>query len=131
MKNNTHKLFASLSMLVALLSGCGKSQSDFAGLQRDLSLSLARFENAEAHFSSSATYDQLVVNAGWLDRMVEEVVKIERIEARAVSLGSDPIPGIRKEIAQRFRRRLATFQSNAEYLDVMSQLEIAQIWLDI
>ncbi|QEG18247.1 hypothetical protein [Gimesia maris] len=119
------------SILSLFLSGCGASGNDFSKLERDLAQALARFENAESHFSSSATYDQLIVNAGWLDRMAEEVLAIQRIEAKAVSLGSEPIPEIREEIAQIFRRRLATFQSNAEYLEVMSQLEIARIWTEI
>jgi hypothetical protein len=114
-----------------MLPGCGSSGNGFAKLERDLAQSLARFENADNHFGPSATYDELVVNAGWLDRMAEEAVAIERIEARAVSMGSVPIPEIREELAQRFRRRYATLISDAEYLNAMSQLEIARIWAEI
>ena len=118
-------------LLIPFLTGCGGSSNSFSALERDLAQALARFENAEANFSSSATYDQLIVNAGWLDRMAEQVGAIERIEAKAISMGSEPIPEIREEIAQRFRRRLATLQSDAEFLDAISQLEIARIWSEI
>lgn len=124
-------LFAIGLLALPFLVGCGNSGNDFSALERDLRQTMARFENAEANFSSSATYDQLIVNAGWLDRMAKEVAAIERIEARAVSMGAAPIPEVRDELAQRFRRRFAAFQSDAEYLDVMSQLEIARIWSEI
>jgi hypothetical protein len=118
-------------LTLVFFAGCGASSNNFASLQRNLASAIERFENAEANFSSSATYDQLIVNAGWLDRMAEEVVAIQRIEAKAVAMGSDPIPEIREEVAERFRRRFAALQSDAKYLDVMSQLEIARIWTEI
>ena len=118
-------------LTIVFCAGCGTSSNNFASLERNLASAIERFENAEANFSSSATYDELIVNAGWLDRMAEEAVAIERIEAKAVAMGSDPIPEIREEVAERFRRRFADLKSDAEYLNVMSQLEIAIIWTKI
>lgn len=129
--SNPRLLVAVVLFAIAAFAGCGSSGNDFSALERNLARALERFENAEENFSSSATYDQLIVNAGWLDRMAEEVVAIDRIEAKAVAMGSDPIPEIREEVAERFRRRFAALQSDAKYLDVMSQLEIARIWTEI
>lgn len=131
MKICTSKTVAFIVAATLMLPGCGSSGNNFAKLERELEKSLARFENAENKFGSSATHDELIVNAGWLDRMAEEVVAIERIEAQAVSMGADPIPEIREEIIQRFRTRYATLMSDADYLNVMSELEAGRIWAEL
>ncbi|EDL59231.1 hypothetical protein [Gimesia maris] len=52
--------------------------------------------------------------------MAEEVVAIERIAVKAVSIGSVSIPEIREEVARRFRRRYVALMSDAKHLNVMS-----------
>lgn len=120
-----------LTSVLLAFSGCESSGNRLGRLERDLAQALARYETSESKFSSSDTYDQLIVNAGWLDRMAEAVIEIERIEARAVAMGSVPIPEIRQDIASRFRRRFAAFKSDAEYLDVMSELKRAGVYIEV
>ena len=123
--------FTSICLLSLALAGCAGADNALVSLEAELGLAIARFENADANFGPATNYDELIANGHWLDRMGEEILKIERIEDRAILLGADPNPEIRKAVVSRFRRRLASLQSDAEYLNAMSSLEIAKIWLEM
>lgn len=128
-KSNPNMTIALASVCLTLL-GCS-AVDDKAGVQADLTLAVSRFESAEANFGPSSNYDELVKNGHWLDRMAEEIQAIERIETKAISLGSPPISELREELAQRFRRRLTSLQSDMKYLDVKAEFERAEMWMDI
>jgi len=128
----------SLALLIPVLTGCSdlsnspvSTDSDTSLLEFRLRQALQGFENAERSFGPSSNSDELVRNAGWLDRMAAEYREVEAIERDVIAAGGVGLSKLKNEMAQRFRRHLATFQSNSEYVDAMHQLEIARIWSEI
>lgn len=124
-------VYTAASLLLLVLGGCGGSGKDPTSLNAELSVAIARFENADANFGPATNYDELIANGHYLDRMGEEILNIERIEDRAVSQGAKPIPEVREELVSRFRRRLASLQSSAEHLNAMTSFKIAEMWLNL
>jgi hypothetical protein len=106
--------------------GCGgNSEAESRAI-----LAMAHFENAESHFSNSVTVDQLIVNAGWVDRMgeaIQELTAIRTSESDTMSL----IQEIRVEMLSRYHRRRSTLESDAAYLNAMHELKLSEIWLDL
>lgn len=126
--------------LTLTLAGCGDTSDSSVSSSTDdqvslLELRLAQallgFQNAEESFGPSTTGDELVKNAHWLDRMAAEYREVEAIEREAIAAGGPGLSELKTEMAQRFRRHLATLESNAKYIDAMHQLEIARIWSEI
>ena len=63
--------------------------------------------------------------------MAAEYREVESVERELIAIGGSPLTELKNEMAQRFRRHLATLQSNSKYVDAMHQLEIARIWSEI
>lgn len=132
--------FAAVVSIALALPGCGEMSDSSRSSGNDdqvslLELRLAQavlgFQNAEESFGPSTSGDELVKNAHWLDRMAAEYRKVESVEREVVALGGSPLTELKNELAARFRRHLATLESDSKYVGTMHQLEMARIWSEI
>lgn len=130
--NQTQKLvIASICVFTQIGCGSGASDAKMATVKARLKVAISGFQNAEENFGPSATQGDLVKNAHWLDRMVAEFRRIEKIEKEGIELGCDSLTDLKTDLAKRFQRCAESFDSDVKYVGVMNQFEIAKIWLEL
>lgn len=129
--------FASLTVTIAFaVSGCGDlsdstTDNHASLLEFRLTQAVLGFQNTEQSFGPSTTADELVRNAHWIDRMAVEYQEVEAVERELLAMGEPSLVELKADMAQRFRRHLATLKSDSQYVDAMHQLEILKIWSEI
>jgi hypothetical protein len=115
----------SLLVLGALTSGGDDEASE---VEARLAIALAHFENAELQFGPSSTPEQLVQNAGWVDRMWEAVSEANQIELTGTPELDRAIQAVRSDLMTRYQRRVGSLEVDSEIVEAMqwSQLDLGR-----